>query len=109
MPAPLPATEMDRLKAFKRMNVAYQDWALQKAHHYAVSAMRTLHAEHAALSFFDRKNEIMRAESGYNRATIPRQESIGAHILLSNEAMVILDTHKVCAPSLSLSLGSLLL
>lgn len=94
--APLPPDEIDRIKAFKRMNVPYPDWALKNARHLVVLAMRTLQTEHAALSFFDRKNEVMRAECGYNRAVIPRNESIGAHVLLSNDAMVVLDTLKVC-------------
>lgn len=78
------------------MNVAYPNWALKRARHLIIIGMRNLQTEHASLSFFDRKDEVMRAESGYDRAVIPRHESIGAHLLLSNEAMVLLDTHKVC-------------
>ncbi|KAI9790174.1 MAG: hypothetical protein M1816_005374 [Peltula sp. TS41687] len=92
--APLPPNELERIKAFRQLNVPYPDWALKNARHLVILAMRTLQTEHAAISFFDRKNEVMRAECGYNRAVIPRSESIGAHVLLSNEAMVVLDTLK---------------
>ncbi|KAI9813737.1 MAG: hypothetical protein M1826_002382 [Phylliscum demangeonii] len=94
LPAPAPASESTRIQVFRRMNVPYTGWALRQARHLVMQGLRALDTEHAALSFFDRRNEIMRAESGYNRAVIPRAESIGAHVLLSTEALVVLDTHQ---------------
>lgn len=94
--APAVPDELSRIKAFKLLNVAYPEWALKHARLLVVQAMRFFKTSRASISFFDRRNEVMKAESGYNRAVIPRTESIGAHCLFSMEAMVILDTRNVC-------------
>ncbi len=57
--------------------------------------MKQLETRYAAISFFDKKVEIMRAECGYKRAIIPRSESLAAHLLLAHGPMVLLDTHQV--------------
>lgn len=49
----------------------------------------------AAISFIDEDCEIFKAEHAFNRKYVGRSESIGAHVLLSNEPVVILDTEKV--------------
>jgi hypothetical protein len=58
--------------------------------------MRVFQTRCASVSFFDRKYEIIKTECGVGRSSIPRKESIGAHVLLSSEPMVVLDTLKVC-------------
>jgi hypothetical protein len=58
-------------------------------------AMRRFDSRWASVSLFDSCKEIMKAEMGYSMTSFPRSDSIGAHVLLSGEVMVILDTHKV--------------
>lgn len=48
----------------------------------------------ASISFVDTDLEILKVEVGYNRRSIKRPESIAAHVLLSTEVLVILDTEK---------------
>lgn len=50
----------------------------------------------AAISFIDSDHEIFKAEHAFGRKYVDRSKSIGAHVLLSNEPMVILDTAEVC-------------
>ena len=58
--------------------------------------MRVFQTESAALSFFDAREEVMRAEQGYNQEFISRAVSIGAHVLLSQgEPMILLDARQV--------------
>lgn len=83
------------------MDRPYPAWALRNARHLVVEAMQLLEASHSSLSFFDRRNEVMRAESGYKRAVIPRDESLAAHTISSSGPMVVLDTHEVRHPVLS--------
>lgn len=50
----------------------------------------------ASISLIDETVEIFKAEYGFNRKYVDRRESIGAHVLLSDEPMVLLDVTKVC-------------
>lgn len=49
----------------------------------------------AAISFIDKDFEIAKAELGYGRQFIRRSESIGAHVLLTQDVMAINDTSQV--------------
>jgi hypothetical protein len=48
-----------------------------------------------AVSFFNNKNEYIKAERGYNAQNISRSTSIAAHGLLSADVFVVPDTEKV--------------
>ena len=87
--------ETQRLMAFQRIDVPWPDWAMTKSRHLIQLAMRVFQTQYAAMSFFDHRNEIMKAECGYKRGAVPRNISIGAHALLSMEPMVVLDTFEV--------------
>jgi len=50
----------------------------------------------ASISLIDETVEIFKAEYAFNRKYVDRNESIGAHVLLSDEPMVVLDVTKVC-------------
>jgi hypothetical protein len=63
--------------------------------------MARFQTEFASLSFFDSTYEIFKAENGYHTSRIERTKSIAAHVVLSKETMVVLDTAKVRSPILS--------
>lgn len=64
-------------------------------------ARKVFHTRMAAISFIDGERELFKAEHALGRRSVARDESIGAHVLLSGEPMVILDAAKVCDYPLS--------
>ena len=95
LPALTPPDELKRIEVYKKIFSLYPRWAMANAIDDYHTAKRLLRTEHASLSVLDRKHEIMRVESGYNRAMIPRHDSLGAHVLIGKDMMIVLDTHKV--------------
>lgn len=96
MTAPTPPDEVRRLQAYQKISFDLPDYAQEAAQHLVALAVRVFQVRHAALSFFGQHDEIMRAESGYNKRLISRGISIGAHALLSGgEPMIVLDAQKV--------------
>lgn len=59
------------------------------------SVMVKFELKSVAISFFNSKNEFIKAERGYNVEAISRPNSIAAHGLLSADVFVIPDTEKV--------------
>ncbi|KAI9746143.1 MAG: hypothetical protein M1818_000824 [Claussenomyces sp. TS43310] len=92
LPAVYPVNEAERLKAFEHCKPEWNDWTSTRAKDLVLEALLQFDAPWAAISFFDRKSELIMAELGYNRQYICRQESIAAHVLFSTDVMVILDT-----------------
>lgn len=70
--------------------------ANDKYHRLVLLAKKVFQTRMAAISFIDSDREIFKAEHAFGRDYVDRSKSIGAHVLLSNEPMVILDTAKVC-------------
>ncbi|KAI9798420.1 MAG: hypothetical protein M1833_004814 [Piccolia ochrophora] len=94
LPAPVPRDEMQRLRIYEQLDVAWPAWAVKKTRQILELAIRLFGTPNASLSFFDDEREILKAENGYKRGAIPRSMSVGAHVLLSTEAMVISDARK---------------
>ncbi|KAH0553420.1 hypothetical protein GP486_006510 [Trichoglossum hirsutum] len=92
--APTPPNETERLRAVEQINLNYPRWASSKAEHLVQLATKVFGTSCASISFVDSHNEVMKAECGYQTSIIPRDSSIGAHVLLSTDSMVILDTKK---------------
>ena len=93
--APLPPDEAERLKAVEQVVYNYPDWARSKAHHLVHLAKKVFGTCYASISFIDSKNELMKAGYGYQTSSVSRSVSIGAHVLLSTNSMIVLDTEKV--------------
>ena len=91
----MPLDEAERLKAVEQVLTNYPDWARSKAHHLVHLARKVFGTCYASISFIDGQNELMKAGYGYQTSSMSRGVSIGAHVLLSTNAMVILDTEKV--------------
>jgi hypothetical protein len=86
---------VERLRAVEQINTNYPAWASSKAQHLVHLARTVFGTCYGSVSFVDSHNEIMKAEYGYQTPLISRGASIGAHVLLSTNSMVILDTGKV--------------
>jgi hypothetical protein len=81
-------------------DIIWPQWSREKATALICAAMKEFDAVFASLSFFDGKNEIFKAENGYNIPRISRSISIAAHALLSEDVFVVLDTKHVCKATL---------
>ncbi|CUS07711.1 unnamed protein product [Tuber aestivum] len=92
--APLPPNEKQRLEAVNSCNVSLPPDASDKYHRLVLLARRVLNVRMASISLVDETVEIFKAEHAFNRKYVDRSESIGAHVLLSNEPMVVLDLTK---------------
>ncbi|RPB17502.1 hypothetical protein P167DRAFT_601332 [Morchella conica CCBAS932] len=92
--APTPPGEKARLEAVKACNVSLPDNANDKYHRLVQLARKVFHTRMAAISFIDGERELFKAEHALGRRSVARDESIGAHVLLSGEPMVILDAAK---------------
>ncbi|KAI9819564.1 MAG: hypothetical protein M1827_007014 [Pycnora praestabilis] len=90
--APNPPYERERLMAVKHHNVPYPGWAVHKATHLVLTARAAFGTRFASISIIDHKDEVMKAECGYDRTSIPKNVGIGAHVVLSSEPMVVLNT-----------------
>lgn len=53
-----------------------------------------------SISLIDEHDEILKVGDSFNQSFIDREDSLGAHVLLANEPMVILDTQKVRSTAL---------
>lgn len=60
--------------------------------------MKQFDVEYAAIVTFDQAHEYIKVGTGYGWP-IKREYSIGAHIVLANETMVIFDASLVCCAS----------
>ncbi|KAH0545081.1 hypothetical protein FGG08_000852 [Glutinoglossum americanum] len=92
--APAPPDEVERLRAVEQINLNYPDWASSKAKHLVHLARKVFGTCYASVSLVDNHNEILKAEHGYQTSSVSRDMSVGAHVLLSTNSMVILDTGK---------------
>jgi hypothetical protein len=93
-----PPNEEARLGKHSALDVLWPEWTQDNACALITSSMVRFQTENASLSFFDRKYEIFKAENGYHTSRIERTKSIAAHVLLSADTLVILDTKQVCSP-----------
>ncbi|KAI9889138.1 MAG: hypothetical protein M1814_005729 [Vezdaea aestivalis] len=92
--APYPPNEGDRLEAVGLININFPDYAIQKMRYTLKLAMQIFQTRCATISLFERDCETVRAANGTKCFTMPRKHSIGSHVLLSSEPMVVLDTMK---------------
>lgn len=72
-------------------------WDSDRIRELLPEIMRNFKSGGCAASSFSNREEVIKAERGYNTDLIPRSTSIAAHALLSTEVFVVLDTKKVCS------------
>jgi len=96
LPAMPPSNEMDRLTSLKKCNPVWTPWQESRGKSLVQTAQDEFGTSGASISLIDSNLEILKVEKGYNRRSIKRPESIAAHVLLSTEVLVVLDTQKVC-------------
>ncbi|KAF8432607.1 hypothetical protein BGX38DRAFT_1276656 [Terfezia claveryi] len=92
--APIPIDEAARLKAVKSCNLPLTIHAIEKCHRLVVLAKKVFLTRMGAFSLIDENHEIFKVEDFIGRSDISRHLSIGAHILLSSEPIIVLDTLK---------------
>ncbi|KAF8541161.1 hypothetical protein BDD12DRAFT_530334 [Trichophaea hybrida] len=92
--APAPPDERQRLKAVKACNTILPTAAQEKCHRLVLLARKVFQTRMACISLVDENLELVKAEHSFGRKYITRADSIGAHVLLGNEPMVVLDTVK---------------
>lgn len=95
LPSMSPQNEEGRLASLKRCNPVWTSWQEDRGKSLVRLAQEEFGASGVSISFVDSNLEILKVEMGYNRRTIRRPESIAAHVLLSTEVLVVLDTAKV--------------
>jgi hypothetical protein len=101
LPSTYPPNEIERFATFRSSqiwsgsDIVWSTWKIESARSLIIAATAKFETPWAAISFFDRDNEIIQAERGYSRHLIPRQESIASHVLLTDDVMTVLDTQKV--------------
>jgi len=92
--APAPPDERQRLKAVKACGTVLPTAAQEKCHRLVLLARKVFQTRMACISLVDENVEVVKAEHSFGQKYITRTDSIGAHVLLSNEPMVVLDTVK---------------
>ena len=90
------------MQASQSYDILWPNWSKGKVNALICAAMKEFDTCLASISFFDGKYEHFKVESGYNVSRISRPISIGAHALLSVDALVVLDTRLVCQNSLTI-------
>jgi hypothetical protein len=95
LPAMDPPNEVERLAALMLCNPIWTPWQEDRAKVLVKSAIEEFGASGVSISLIDSSNEIIKAEVGYKRRMIKRSVSISAHVLLTTEVLVVLDTEKV--------------
>lgn len=83
------------MSVFNAHRLSWNTITADKLTKVLVSVMVKFGMGSGAISFFNDKNEYIKAERGYNLQNISRPCSIAAHGLLSADVFVILDTEKV--------------
>ncbi|KAM3077439.1 hypothetical protein ACMFMG_006782 [Clarireedia jacksonii] len=94
LPAIYPPNEEARLAKHSAFDVLWPEWTQDKACALITSSMARFQTKYASLSLFDGRYEVFKAENGYHTSRIERARSIAAHVLLSTDTLVILDTEK---------------
>lgn len=92
LPAMFPAEEENRRRVSEQYDILWPRWDEEKAGALILAAMKKFDTRYAAISFFDGQSETFKAENGYGRMEIPREISIAAHALFSEDTLVVLDT-----------------
>ncbi|KAB8292115.1 hypothetical protein EYC80_007860 [Monilinia laxa] len=95
LPAVFPHDEEERLKKHRSIDGPWGDELTNKILALMGAAAKHFGMKNASLSVFDEKFEKLRADCGYFiDANIERTTSMAAHVLYSEEVLVVLDTHQ---------------
>ncbi|KAI9809073.1 MAG: hypothetical protein M1825_002362 [Sarcosagium campestre] len=92
--SPVPLDERKRVVAAGELRIDWPAWAEDNFRRLIRIAQCVFESTNASISYVNDVEEVMIAESGYNVLTIPRNTSLGGHVIGSFEPMVVLDTHK---------------
>ncbi|KFY01331.1 hypothetical protein V490_00952 [Pseudogymnoascus sp. VKM F-3557] len=94
LPAMDPPNEAGRLSSLFSISRVWTPVQEDRSKEIVKASMAEFEATGVSISLIDNSNEIFKAEIGYNRRMIQRSISLGAHVLLSTEVLVVLDTEK---------------
>ncbi|KAG4030197.1 hypothetical protein MFRU_013g02160 [Monilinia fructicola] len=95
LPAVFPCDEEERLRKHHSIDGPWGEELANKILALMGAAAKYFQTKNASLSVFDAKFEKLRADCGYFiNSSIERTTSMAAHVLYSEEALVILDTHQ---------------
>ncbi|KAH8674716.1 hypothetical protein BGZ60DRAFT_429694 [Tricladium varicosporioides] len=94
LPAIIPADEPIRSSKSDELGELWEHWAEQQVAELIRAAMHKFDTRYAALSIFNDKFELFKAENGYNMSRVKRSMSIGAHALYTQDCLVVLDASK---------------
>ncbi|KAI9722613.1 MAG: hypothetical protein M1812_001544 [Candelaria pacifica] len=89
--APPSVAEAKRLATTIELVLQKPRKAQVESEQIVVNAKRAFKTSYASVSFVEWESEVVIAGYGYNQAFIPRNMSIGAHVILSSEVMVLAD------------------
>jgi hypothetical protein len=81
-------------QAVKSFNVPLPAATVEKLNRLALLARKVFQTRMATISLVDENLEVYKAENSFGHKYIDRADSIGAHVLLASEPMVVLDTVK---------------
>jgi hypothetical protein len=88
--------EAQRMALCGHYDLLWPIWSNEKVVGLLRAAMSQFNTSFASFSIFNEKNEVFKAEKGYDQPELDRKISIAAHVLYTNEVLVLLDTQKVC-------------
>ncbi|KAF3919813.1 hypothetical protein ABW20_dc0109628 [Dactylellina cionopaga] len=97
IPTPFPADEIERLKALHRYDVSYASNIETDLRTVLRNAATALGAEFASISLIDYESETFLLNHPIRIGAEPKMKracSLGAHVMLGGDTMVILDTSK---------------
>ncbi|EKD16266.1 uncharacterized protein L3040_009500 [Drepanopeziza brunnea f. sp. 'multigermtubi'] len=94
LPSVMPPSESVRLHTADKYDPLWRNWNQEAASSIIRDAMKIFATKCVSVSFFDEIGEIFYAERGYSQTHVPRNQSIAAHCLLSQNVLVVLDTRQ---------------
>jgi hypothetical protein len=90
-----PPNEAMRYLISNKYGLAWEAWGAENLRACLDSLRQNLEVQCAVITCFDDQTEYVRAGLGYHKP-ITRNDSIGAHVLLTTDMMVVGDTYEVC-------------
>jgi len=101
LPAVKPPNEGQRMTLARRYDILWPCWTKEKSGALLRAAMSKFNTSYASFSIFDESCELFKAENGFNQPEINREMSIAAHMLYTNDILVLLDAQAVSRLCLS--------
>ncbi|KZF23773.1 hypothetical protein L228DRAFT_238294 [Xylona heveae TC161] len=96
LPAPIPPTEAERWEQVKGLHLReFKEDIMEPLSSVVRWTMKKLGTQNAVISLFNKKYEVIKYQDGYVfPKNILREESLAAHVMVSDQLVVIQDTNK---------------